>query len=72
MARWESVGIAGALFAIVCCAGLPLLVGVIGGLTATALIGVIGGLVVVLAAAFAVAIRLRRRATPPLRRHKDP
>jgi len=65
-------GVAGALFAIVCCAGLPLLVGVIGGLTATALIGVIGGLVVVLAAAFAVAIRLRRRATPPLRRHKDP
>jgi hypothetical protein len=70
MSRRESVGIAGALFAIVCCAGLPLLVGVIGGLTATALIGVIGGLVVVLAAGLVVAFRLRRRAVALGRRQR--
>jgi len=71
MARWESIGIGAAVIAVFCCAGLPLVVGMIGGLTATALIGLIGGLVVVLAAALVLAIRLRRRATSPGRRQRD-
>jgi hypothetical protein len=71
MARWESVGIAGALIAVVCCAALPLLVGLIGGLTATALVGVIGGLIVAAAAIVVVAMRLRGRATMAGRRRAD-
>lgn len=57
------VAAAGALVAVVCCAGLPLLGTVLGGLTLAAVVGVAAG-IVVLAGVLAVALivlRMRRR-----------
>lgn len=64
--RWNSaplLGGAGALIALACCAGLPLIGTIIGGLTAAAVIGVAGGaLVSLFAVAGAIALtRMRRR-----------
>jgi Flp pilus assembly protein TadB len=64
--RSESIpmlGPASALLAIGCCAGLPLLGSILGGLTIAAVIGAGGGiaLVAVVVAAVALLIRVVRR-----------
>jgi hypothetical protein len=58
------IGTAGVtVFVVVCCAGLPLVAGLLGGLTVTGVIGVGGAFVAfALAAVAAVALRSRRRA----------
>ena len=57
------VGAAGALVAVACCAGLPLLGTILGGLKLAAVLGVAGGVVLVVAilAAAVVMLRARRR-----------
>jgi hypothetical protein len=63
------LGAAGALLAVACCAGLPLLGAFVGGLTVAAVIGISGGLLLA-AAVLAVAAlvwrerRRRDRAAP--------
>lgn len=57
------LGVAGALLAVACCAGLPLAGTILGGLTLAAVLGVAGGILLVagvLAAALLV-LRGRRR-----------
>jgi hypothetical protein len=61
MARWESVGIGAAIVALVCCAGLPLLAGAVGGLALTTLLGVGGAILGVALVGAALAVRGRRR-----------
>jgi hypothetical protein len=61
MDRSASVGIAAAGVAIVCCAGLPLVAGVLGGLAITTLLGVGGAVLAVALVGTALAFRLRRR-----------
>jgi hypothetical protein len=51
-----------AIATLACCAGLPLVVAFVGGLTATALLG--GGLVLTLAVAAAAAFAQRMRRRP--------
>ena len=68
------LGVAGALIAVACCAGLPLIATLVGGLTLAATIGVAGG-AMALAAALAGALFLlrTRRGTcdQPSRRVRD-
>ena len=68
------LGVAGALIAVACCAGLPLIATVLGGLTLAATIGVAGG-ALALAAALAgllFLLRTRRRTCAgPSRRVRD-
>lgn len=60
--RLPLLGAAGAGVAIACCAGLPALAGVLGGVGVAALLGVGGGIVLLGAAAGAIVLwRLRRR-----------
>lgn len=57
------VGAGGALVAVACCAGLPLLSTILGGLTLAALLGVTVGIVLiagVLAAVLVGVLRTRR------------
>jgi hypothetical protein len=57
------VGVAGGLVAVACCAGLPLVTTIVGGLTIAVVVGVAGGLLLA-AAVLAVAVvgfRARRR-----------
>jgi hypothetical protein len=53
--------------AVICCAGVPLVGGLLGGLTLVAVLGVSGGLLAALAIAVAavLAIRTRRRRARP-------
>lgn len=57
------LGPAGALLAIGCCAGLPLLGSVLGGLTVAAVLGIASGMLLIAGVVGAVAllIRVRRR-----------
>jgi hypothetical protein len=68
------LGAAGALIAVACCAGLPLIATVLGGLTLAAAIGV-GGVALALAAALAGALLLlrtrRRTCAAPSRKVRD-
>jgi hypothetical protein len=58
-----------AVIGTACCAGLPAIVAVLGGLTAAAVLGVAGGLIaaraLVAIAVFAVRARRRRACAPP-------
>jgi hypothetical protein len=49
------------VFAVVCCAGLPLITGLVGGLTVAGVLGVGTGLLVAAAAVAAVALVVRSR-----------
>ena len=66
------IGAASALVAVACCAGLPLLGTLLGGLTLAAVLGVAGGIVLVIAVLAAALIvpraRRRRRYSPPSER----
>jgi ABC-type transport system involved in cytochrome c biogenesis permease subunit len=57
------LGVAGALIALACCAGLPVMTTILGGLTLAALIGVAGGTLLLAAAVVAGALLIcaRRR-----------
>jgi biotin transporter BioY len=60
--------VAVAAFAIVCCAGLPVLAGVSAGLTLAVILGVGGGIIAIVTAIAAVVLLLRtrrRRSCPP-------
>ena len=52
---------AGVMVAVACCAGLPLLGAIFGGLTLAALLGVAGGIVLVAAVLGAALVVLRGR-----------
>jgi hypothetical protein len=59
------VGAVGALTAVGCCAGLPAIGAILGGLTVAAVVGIAGGVLVVaalLSGALACRARRRRRA----------
>jgi biotin transporter BioY len=64
--------VAVAAFAIVCCAGLPVLAGTIGGLTLAALLGAGAGLIACIVVVAGVILllreRRRRRSCPPASR----
>jgi hypothetical protein len=51
------------LMAVVCCAGLPVIGALAGGLTAAAVLGVAGGVLVVAGLAGGVSLALRARRT---------
>jgi hypothetical protein len=55
------------VLAIVCCAGLPVLAGVLAGLTLATILGVGGGLLALIAvlAGMVLALRARRRRSCP-------
>jgi hypothetical protein len=62
-----AVGVAA--FAIFCCAGLPLVVSLIGGLTLAGVLGVSAGVLIAAGAVVAAVIVVRsrrRRAEPPM------
>lgn len=62
-----------AAFAVLCCAGLPLVLSFVGGLTLAAVLGVGAGLLVAAAAAAAVVVAVRaRRRQPPAGRSTTP
>jgi hypothetical protein len=64
MSRPASVGIGAAVLAIVCCAGLPLIASVLGGLALATLLGLAGAILAVALIAAALVLRVRRRADP--------
>ena len=69
------VPVAVAAVAIVCCVGLPVLAGVLAGLTLAAVLGVGGGLIALIAAISASVILLRarrRRSCPPTNQTRVP
>lgn len=70
------VGVAGGLLAVACCAGLPLVGTIVGGLTVAGVIGVAGGLLLattgLAVAALAVRSRRRRRGCMPPERKVAP
>ena len=69
------VPVAVAVVAIVCCAGLPVLAGVLAGLTLAAVLGVGGGLIALIAALSACVILLRARrlrSCPPTDQTRAP
>lgn len=55
------LGAAGALVAIACCAGLPLIGTILGGLTLAAVLGVAGGVVLVVGVVAAAVVLMRGR-----------
>ena len=60
--RSEKTGfaaIAGAAFAVACCAGGPLLVAAVGSLTVGAIVGVVAGVLLLMAACGALYLRHR-------------
>lgn len=63
------IGIASVAFAVVCCAGLPAIGALIGGISIVAVPGIAGGVVAFTAAAAAAAavlvLRVRRRRFRP-------
>jgi hypothetical protein len=62
------LGAAGAVIAVACCAGLPALGTIVGGLTVAAVLGVAGGVALAAGALAAVVLLLRarrRRACAP-------
>jgi ABC-type Co2+ transport system permease subunit len=64
-----ALAVGAAAFAVFCCAGLPLVVGLLGGLTLAGVLGVSAG-VLIAAAALAAAVvvvrgRRRRACQPP-------
>jgi hypothetical protein len=69
--RLPLLGAAGALIAVACCAGLPAIGAVLGGLTVAAVIGIAGGVLVAAATLAAGALlwqaRRRRRVCDPPR-----
>lgn len=64
MDRGDVAAVGLAAFAVVCCAGLPVVAGVLGGLTVVSLVGIGTGIVVAagLVAFAALLVRNRRRA----------
>ena len=71
MARWESVGIGAAMVAVVCCAGVPLVASVVGGLALTTLLGIGGAILAVALVGAALAVRVRRRNAAGATRNLD-
>jgi len=61
----DQLPVAVAAFAIVCCAGLPVLAGVFAGLTLAAILDVGGGLIALIAvlAGIVLVLRARRRGS---------
>ena len=63
------IGIAAGAFAVVCCAGLPAIGALIGGISIVAVLGIAGGVVASAAAAgagvFLLRVRRRRVQRPP-------
>lgn len=57
------LGVAAGAFGVICCAGLPAIAGVLGGITVAAALGVAGGVlaVVVAVSASVLLVRVRRR-----------
>lgn len=68
-ASGPALGIGAGVFAVVCCAGLPAIGALIGGITIAAVIGVAGGVLALAAlgggAIMLVRARRRRRSCPP-------
>lgn len=68
-ASGPALGVAAAAFAVICCAGLPAIGALIGGITIAAVIGVAGGVLALAAlgggAIVLVSARRRRRSCPP-------
>jgi site-specific recombinase len=60
MLRSASFGLGTAALAVACCAGLPLLAGVTGGVALVPVIGIVGA-VIALVCALPVIVRVRRR-----------
>jgi hypothetical protein len=58
-----AVGVAA--FAVFCCAGLPLVVSLVGGLTLAGVLGVSAGVLIATAAAATVVFIVRARRRPP-------
>jgi hypothetical protein len=58
--RPESVGIGAAVLAVLCCAGLPLIAGVLGGVALATLLGVAGAILAVVLIGTAVVLGVRR------------
>jgi hypothetical protein len=58
-----------AVIAVVCCAGLPAIAAVLGGITLAAVLGVAGGILavtgLVAAVVFTIRVRRRRACAPP-------
>jgi hypothetical protein len=58
-----------AVIGVACCAGLPAIAAVLGGITVAAVLGVAGGILavagLVAAVVFVVRLRRRRACTPP-------
>jgi hypothetical protein len=52
------IGVAGAVVAVACCAGLPLVATILGGLTLAAVVGVAGGVLLAAGALAGVAVVL--------------
>ena len=68
-ASGPALGVASGVFAVVCCAGLPAIGGLLGGITIAGVIGIGGGVLALAAllgvAALAMRERRRRRSCPP-------
>jgi hypothetical protein len=56
-----------AAFAVLCCAGLPLVVSLVGGLTLVGVLGVGAGLLIAAAAVATTVVVVRARRPPPPR-----
>jgi hypothetical protein len=69
-----ALGIGSAAFAMICCAGLPAIGALLGGITIAGAIGVAGAVLAIAAllggAALAVRARRRRGACPPSARER--
>jgi hypothetical protein len=63
--RGSSLALGTAALAVVCCAGLPLLIAAVGGLTLGAVLGLAGLAVALGLIALLLVIRARRRACSP-------
>jgi hypothetical protein len=65
--RLTGAGVAVALVAAVCCAGLPAVAALVGGLTIAGFVGVLGGVLALagLIAVIALATRARSRGSRP-------
>jgi hypothetical protein len=64
MLRSASSGVGTAALAVACCAGVPLIAGVIGGVALVPVIGIVGA-IIALACAVPVIMRVRRRRGEP-------
>jgi hypothetical protein len=67
-----AAGVAAVALAIVCCAGAPLVVGLLGSVAIGTLVGAGVGTVALLAVLVAVVVRRRRTCDDPRRRKVEP